>query len=248
MAGHSKFKNIQHRKGAQDKKRAKVFTRILREVSLAAKENPSSDENPKLRKAILLAKYANIPNDKIEYAVHKESKKDLTEYSDIQYEAFFPGGIGFIIEVSTDNKNRSSSEVRSVLSKNGANMVETGNVNFMFDNVGIITLKELNVTDIEKMMILDVEDIDTINEEENLDDQMFENQTIVVVKLEKFHEILEKLYSMAEENSDFMPIESKLCWIPHNKINVDENTLDKVRKLIDHLENLDHVVNVWCNV
>lgn len=242
MAGHSKFKNIQHRKGAQDKKRAKIFTRILREVSLYAKENPSVNENPKLRKAVLSAKAANIPNDKIDHAIHKESKKDLSEYFDIQYEAFLPGGIGFIIEISTDNRNRASSEVRAVLSKNGANMVETGNVSFMFDRVGLITFNKLNENEVEQIMNLDVEDIFD-SEEENETTGLMEDRTVVLVKLEKFHEVLEALSSM----NAFSPLESKLAWIPHNKVHANEEKMMSVRKIIDGLENLDDVVDVWSN-
>ena len=237
MAGHSKFKNIQHRKGAQDKKRAKIFTRILREVSIAAKDSTNSDENPKLRRVILTAKAANIPADRIDYAIYKESKKDLSTYHEMQYEAFYPGGIGFIIEVSTDNKNRSSSDIRSVFNKYGGQMVETGNVSFMFDNRGIIIFEDLIEEEVENIILsLDVEDAKEIEEDGLVHYAIF-------TKVEKFHEILEKATELLKKSS----IDAKLAWVPHSYISLSDEQNVAVHQIIDALENYDDVVNIFFN-
>lgn len=242
MAGHSKFKNIQHRKGAQDKKRAKIFTRILREVSIAAKDSVNQDENPKLRRAILTAKAANIPSDRIEYAIHKESNKDLSNYTEMQYEAFYPGGIGFIIEVFTDNKNRSSSEVRSIFNKYGGQMVATGNVNFQFDNRGVITFNTLSEEEIENIILsLDVEDVKKIEELDEEDNSIINYS--IITKIEKFHEILESATELLKKN----PVDAKLAWIPHNYLELTDEQNIAANNIINALENLDDVVNVYFN-
>ena len=139
MAGHSKFKNIQHRKGAQDKKRAKIFSRLAKEITVAAKMGmPDPDSNPRLRTAILAARAQNMPKDNIERAIKKSADADGENYDEVRYEGFGPGGIGVIVETLTDNRNRTASDVRSTFSKSGGNMGETGSVSFMFDRVGSI--------------------------------------------------------------------------------------------------------------
>ena len=139
MAGHSKFKNIQHRKGAQDKKRAKIFSRLAKEITVAAKMGmPDPDSNPRLRTAILAARAQNMPKDNIERAIKKSADADGENYEEVRYEGFGPGGIGVIVETLTDNRNRTASDVRSTFSKSGGNMGETGSVSFMFDRVGSI--------------------------------------------------------------------------------------------------------------
>ncbi|MED5324566.1 MAG: YebC/PmpR family DNA-binding transcriptional regulator, partial [Pseudomonadota bacterium] len=133
MAGHSKFKNIQHRKGAQDKKRAKIFSRLAKEITVAAKMGmPDPDSNPRLRTAILAARAQNMPKDNIERAIKKSVDADGENYDEVRYEGFGPGGIGVIVETLTDNRNRTASDVRSTFSKSGGNMGETGSVSFMF--------------------------------------------------------------------------------------------------------------------
>lgn len=243
MAGHSKFKNIQHRKGAQDKKRAKIFTRILREVSIAAKDSVNPDENPKLRRAIIAAKAANIPNDRIDYAINKESSKDMSNYTEMQYEAFYPGGLGFIIEVFTDNKNRSASEIRSIFNKYGGNMVETGNVSFMFDSRGIITFQNLTQEEADNI-ILEIEDIEDLKEEEIEDEDLnMQKNFLILTKIEKFHEILEKTTNMLKKN----PIDAKLGWVSHSYLEINEDQAQILNKIINALEDLDDVVNVFVN-
>ena len=139
MAGHSKFANIKHRKAAQDNKRGKVFTRLIREILVSARGNPDESSNPRLRTAIIAAKGANMPKEKIENAIKKASSSNEGEnYELIRYEGYGPSGSAFIVEALTDNKNRSASSIRSIFTKAGGNLAELGAVSFMFEQLGII--------------------------------------------------------------------------------------------------------------
>ena len=138
MAGHSKWANIQHRKGAQDKKRAVLFSRLSKEITIASKMGgPDPDGNPRLRMAIQNARAQSMPKDNIKRAVYKGARVGGDDYVEIRYECFGPGGVGIIVEASTDNKNRSASEIRTTFSKNGGNLGETGSVSFGFEQVEI---------------------------------------------------------------------------------------------------------------
>ncbi|MEP2545297.1 MAG: YebC/PmpR family DNA-binding transcriptional regulator, partial [Alphaproteobacteria bacterium] len=139
MAGHSKFKNIMHRKGRQDAKRAKVFAKLGREVTVAARNGPDPNFNAALRLAVANAKALNMPNDVINRAIQKAQGSDAENYEEIRYEGYGPGGVAVIVEALSDNRNRTASEVRTAFSKNGGNLGETGSVAFMFDRVGQIT-------------------------------------------------------------------------------------------------------------
>ena len=137
MAGHSKFKNIQHRKGAQDKKRAKHFSRLAREITAAARiGKPDPDANPRLRAAIQTARAANMPKDNIQRAIGKSSEAESLSYEEIRYEGFAAGGAGVIVETLTDNRNRTASDIRTIFGKKGGRLGETNSVSFMFDHVG----------------------------------------------------------------------------------------------------------------
>ena len=140
MAGHSQFKNIMYRKGAQDKKRAKQFARLTREIMVAAKSGlPEPDKNPRLRGAIQAARAANMPKDNIERAIKRAAGgEDDTNYEEIRYEGYGPGGVAVIVEALTDNRNRTASEVRAAFSKHGGSLGETNSVSFMFDRVGVV--------------------------------------------------------------------------------------------------------------
>ena len=138
MAGHSKFKNIQHRKGAQDKKRAKIFTRLIKELAVAARGGTDPASNPRLRGALLAARAANMPKDNIERVLKKAEGGEGEQYEEIRYEGYGVGGTAFIVEAMTDNRNRTASEVRAAFSKFGGTLGETGSVSFMFDKVGQI--------------------------------------------------------------------------------------------------------------
>src|SRR3954453_8247287 len=139
MAGHSQFKNIMHRKGRQDAVRSKLFSKLAREITVAAKLGlPDAAMNPRLRAAILAARAENMPKDNIERAIKKALGGDAETYDEMRYEGYGPGGVAVIVEVLTDNRNRTAGEVRATFTKNGGNMAETGAVSFMFDHVGVV--------------------------------------------------------------------------------------------------------------
>ena len=139
MAGHSKFKNIMHRKGAQDKKRAASFSKLSREITVAAKMGmPDVDMNPRLRAAVIAARAQSMPKDNIQRAIDKASKGDGENYEEVRYEGYGPGGVALIVEALTDNRNRTAGEVRSYFTKSGGALAESGAVAFMFDRVGRI--------------------------------------------------------------------------------------------------------------
>ena len=140
MAGHSKFKNIMHRKGAQDKKRSAMFSKLSREITVAAKMGtPDPDMNPRLRAAVLAAKAQSMPKDNIQRAIDKSSMGDAENYEEIRYEGFGPGGVSLIVEALTDNRNRTATNVRTIFSKNGGNLGASGSVSHGFDRLGLIT-------------------------------------------------------------------------------------------------------------
>src|SRR5438045_777036 len=139
MAGHSQFKNIMHRKGRQDAARSKLFSKLAREITVSAKFGlPDPNMNPRLRAAILAARAENMPKDNIERAIKKSQGGDAENYEEIRYEGYGPGGVALIVEVLTDNRNRTAGEVRATFAKSGGNLAETGAVSFMFDHVGLV--------------------------------------------------------------------------------------------------------------
>jgi len=235
MAGHSKFKNIMHRKGAQDKKRAKVFTKLIRELTVAAKTGmPDPDANPRLRTAMTAARQANMPNDTMQRAINKGSGDDDTSYEEIQYEGFGPGGVALIVEALTDNRNRTASEVRAAFSKNGGNLGETGSVNFMFERVGLIVYPAA-AADAETMFeaaleagAADVESSDDGHE--------------VTCAPDDFSRVRDAL---AEQFGDAET--ARLDWKPQNEIAIDEDAASTLFKLIDALEDNDDVQRVASN-
>ena len=234
MAGHSKFKNIQFRKGAQDKKRAKQFSKIGREIQIAVKiAGTDIESNPRLRLAITKARSVNMPKDNVDRAINKNNS-DTTEYSEVRYEGYGPFGTAFIVEALTDNKNRTASEIRSVFSKNGGNLGETGSVSFNFDKVGEIQIKsEINDTLLEELL------------ESGLEDYSIEdNITNVYCKFESLAS-LEKV--IMEKGLD---IESALIiWKPNMTVKIEkEDELNRLIKLNDDLEDNDDVQNCFSNL
>ena len=237
MAGHSKWANIQHRKGAQDKKRAALFSRLSKEITIASKMGgPDADGNPRLRLAIANARGQSMPKDNIKRAVDKGQGGGGEDYVDIRYEGFGPGGVGVIVEASTDNKNRAASEIRTAFSKNGGNLGETGSVSFGFENVGEIHFP------------LDAGDEDTIME------AALEAGASDIVSDEDGHFV----YTEREDLSDvasalegkFGEIEAKstkLIWKPHNVVPIEGDDADKLMRLLDVLDDLDDVANIYDN-
>ena len=234
MAGHSKFKNIQFRKGAQDKKRAKQFSKIGREIQIAVKiAGTDIESNPRLRLAITKARSVNMPKDNVDRAINKNNS-DTTEYSEVRYEGYGPFGTAFIVEALTDNKNRTASEIRSIFSKNGGNLGETGSVSFNFDKVGEIQIKsEINDTLLEELL------------ESGLEDYSIEdNITNVYCKFESLAS-LEKV--IMEKGLD---VESALIvWKPNMTVKIEkEDELNRLIKLNDDLEDNDDVQNCFSNL
>ena len=235
MAGHSQFKNIMYRKGAQDKKRAKIFSRLAKEITVAAKMGmPDPDSNPRLRTAILAARAQNMPKDNIERAIKKSADADGENYDEVRYEGFGPSGIGVIVETLTDNRNRTASDVRSTFSKSGGNMGETGSVSFMFDRVGSIEYGP------------DAADAETVFE------AAIEAGAEDVVSGEDGHEIIcsmEDLHGMVDVLAGVLgePQAASILWKPQNDVPVDAEAAEKVLKFMDALDDLDDVQNVYAN-
>ena len=235
MAGHSKFKNIQHRKGAQDKKRAKIFSRLAKEITVAAKMGmPDPDSNPRLRTAILAARAQNMPKDNIERAIKKSADADGENYDEVRYEGFGPGGIGVIVETLTDNRNRTASDVRSTFSKSGGNMGETGSVSFMFDRVGSIEYGP------------DAADAETVFEaaiEAGAEDVVSgEDGHEIICSMEDLHGVVDVLAGVLGE-----PQAASILWKPQSDVPVDAEAAEKVLKFMDALDDLDDVQNVYAN-
>lgn len=237
MAGHSKFKNIQHRKGAQDKKRAKLFTRLVREILTAASSGqPDPNANPRLRNAIAAARVQNLPKERIERAISQASDPSNNEnYVEIRYEGFAPGGIAIVVEALTDNKNRTASDVRAAFTKFGGNLGETGSVSFMFDHVGIIEYPvSIGGSDevVEAAIEAGADDVETTDESH-----------IILTSIENYNdsvEFLAKKYGPAED--------PHIGWRPQNIITIDDKErAEKLLKLIDALEESDDVQRVFGN-
>ena len=237
MAGHSKFKNIMHRKGAQDKKRAKLFSRLIREISVSAKlGSPDPTSNPRLRSAINNALSSNMTKDTIDKAIKKNSgQDDKNSIEEITYEGFGPSGIAIIVESMTDNKNRSASEIRSTFSKYNGNLGISGSVRHNFKKVGIITYAK-EVTTFENFFEFCVSlNINDVIENDNSFD--------VETDLEVFSQTLEAL-----ENKYSVPQFSSLEWKPLNTIEIsNQDDAKSLLVLLEKLEELDDVQNVFAN-
>ena len=235
MAGHSKFANIKHRKGAQDKKRAKIFSRLSKEITIAAKMGlPDPDANPRLRTAIAAARAQNMPKDNIERAIKKSADAGGDNFEEVRYEGFGPGGIGIIVETLTDNRNRTAGDVRATFSKNGGNMGETGSVSFMFDRCGAIGYPP------------EAADADSVFE------AAIEAGAEDVSSTEDGHEIIcamEDLHQVAASLEEKLgpPPSAGIVWRPQNDIAVEEDAAEKVLKLMEALDDIDDVQNVYAN-
>jgi YebC/PmpR family DNA-binding regulatory protein len=237
MAGHSKFKNIQHRKGAQDKKRAKIFTKLVREIITSAKiGQPDPNNNPRLRAAITAARNFNLPKERIERAIASASEAGNTEnYIEIRYEGFAPGNIAIIVEALTDNKNRTASDVRSAFTKFGGNLGETGSVSFMFDHVGIIQYPA-NIASVEAML-------DSVIMAGARDVESNDIEHIVYTDVDNFAECQGFLI-----NKYGSPEESHIGWKAQEIIMIeDRDKAEKLLKFIDLLEESDDVQRVFGN-
>ncbi|MEO0818287.1 MAG: YebC/PmpR family DNA-binding transcriptional regulator [Pseudomonadota bacterium] len=237
MAGHSKWANIQHRKGAQDKKRAVLFSRLSKEITIAAKlGGPDPDANPRLRLAIKNAKGSSLPKDNIKRAIDKGAGGGGDDYVDIRYEGFGPGGVGVIVEASTDNKNRAASEIRSTFSKNGGNLGETGSVSFGFDQVGeVIYPAEIGEEDDVMMAAI----------EAGAEDVEKDGETYIIYTARE--ELNDVAGALDETWKDVDATSTKLIWKPQNTVPVEGQAAETLMKLLDVLDELDDVQNVYDN-
>lgn len=235
MAGHSQFKNIMHRKGRQDAQKSKLFGKLAREITVAAKlGTPDPNMNPRLRAAIIAARQENMPKDNIERAVKKALGSEGENYDEIRYEGYGPGGVAVIVEALTDNRNRAASDIRSFFTKSGGNLGETGSVSFMFDRTGIIEYDR------------------SVADDDSVLDAAIEAGADDVVSGEGGHEI----YASPESYRDVAkaleakfgePRKAALIWKPQNTVAVDDETGEKLLKLMDLLNEHDDVQNVYAN-
>lgn len=235
MAGHSQFKNIMYRKGAQDKKRAKLFAKLAKEITVAAKMGmPDPEHNPRLRAAIQAARAENMPKDNIERAIKKSTDQGGENYEEMRYEGFGPGGVGVIVEALTDNRNRTASAVRAIFSKHGGNLGETGAVSFMFDQVGQI-LYPPDKGEAEAMLEAAIEAgaEDCISGEDGHE---------FVCAPDDLHDVAQALEAtLGEANS------ARIVWKPQNTIELDDDKSETMMKLLDALDDDDDVQQVYAN-
>jgi len=235
MAGHSQFKNIMHRKGRQDAARSKLFGKLAREITVAAKlGTPDPAMNPRLRAAVLAARAENMPKDNIERAIKKASGGDAESYDEIRYEGYGPGGVAVIVEVLTDNRNRTASDLRSTFSKSGGNLAETGAVSFMFDHVGVVEY-DASVASADAMLEAAIEAgaDDVVSSDDG--HQIFTTPDT----LRDVAKALEAKFGEARK--------AALVWKPQNTIAVDDDNGEKLLRLIETLEDHDDVQNVYAN-
>jgi YebC/PmpR family DNA-binding regulatory protein len=235
MAGHSQFKNIMHRKGKQDKVRSKVFGKLAREITVAAKlGQPDPAFNPRLRAAILEARAENMPKDNIERAVKKASGSDSESYDDMRYEGYGPGGVAVIVEALTDNHNRTAGEVRSIFTKGGGNLGTTGSVAFMFDHIGVVEY-DAKVADADAMLEAAIEaGAEDVSSTEDGHQIFTTTETLRDVA-----KVLEAKYGEARK--------AALIWKPQNTVMLSDDAGEKMLKLMQALDDDDDVQNVFAN-
>jgi YebC/PmpR family DNA-binding regulatory protein len=236
MAGHSQFKNIMYRKGAQDKKRAKVFTKIIRELTTAARSGlPDPASNPRLRAAVIAAKQANMPKDTVERAIKRGAGGDDGDnYEEVRYEGYGPGGIAVIVEALTDNRNRTASDVRAAFAKAGGNLGESNSVSFLFDRLGQVTYPA-DVALPDAMFEAAVEG--------GADDvESGEEEHVVTCAPDALNEVRDAL-----EQRFGAPASARLAWKPKTLTPVDGEAADALFKLLETLEDSDDVQNVFAN-
>ena len=235
MAGHSKWANIQHRKGRQDAVRSKLFSKLSKEITVATKMgDPDPEKNPRLRMAVKEAKSSSLPKDVIERAIKKSTTVDGDEYEEIRYEGYGPSGVAVIVEAMTDNRNRTASNVRSIFSKNGGNLGETGSVGFMFDRKGEVSYGA-EAGDADKVMMAAIE----AGAE---DVESSEEGHLIWCQDSDLNDVSNTLETeLGESNS------TKLIWKPTTSTELDLEGMQKLMKLVDALEDDDDVQRVTSN-
>lgn len=234
MSGHSKFKTIMHRKGAQDTKRAKIFAKLSREITIAARTNQDPEFNPRLRAALSMARSHNMPKDKIQAAIQKAAGGDKSDdLMEIRYEGYGIGGTAVIVEALTDNKNRTATEVRTAFAKNGGQLGESGSVAYLFDHVGYLLYENKNIDEVMDIALNhNAKDV-----EEN--DSMIE----ITVDLESFADLRDACLKTLGD-----PKEMEIIYMPKTTIALPEDKKTNFEKMIEVLEDLEDVQNVFHNV
>lgn len=237
MSGHSKWASIKHKKGANDAKRGKIFTKIIKEITVAAKQGGGDENaNPRLRTAILKAKEANMPKDNIDRAVKKGTGDlDGVNYVELSYEGYGPGGVAILIDALTDNKNRTAAEVRSQLTKGGGNLGESGCVSYLFKKKGIISFDSSKYTEdeiLEPALDAGAEDISTQG-----------SAIEVITSPEDYETVLDALAKAGLEKEM-----SDISMVPDTTVKLDNEKTAKVLKLVERLEDLDDVQSVSTNL
>ncbi|HET7847507.1 MAG TPA: YebC/PmpR family DNA-binding transcriptional regulator [Pseudolabrys sp.] len=235
MAGHSQFKNIMHKKGRADKARSKLFSKLAREITVAAKLGmPDPAFNPRLRGAVLAARAENMPKENIERAIKKSQGGDSESYDEIRYEGYGPGGVAVIVEALTDNRNRTAGEVRAIFTKSGGNLAETGAVSFMFNHVGTVEY-DAGVASADAMLEAAIEagaeDVTSDNDGHQ-----------ILTTPETLRDVTKALEAKFGE-----PRKSALLWKPQNTVALDDVTGEKMLNLIESLDDNDDVQNVYAN-
>jgi YebC/PmpR family DNA-binding regulatory protein len=235
MSGHSQFKNIMYRKGAQDARKAKVFSKISREITVAVREGGSDPEsNARLRSALLSARSENMPKDNVDRIVKKALGGEAgAEYQDVRYEGYGPGGVAIIIEGLTDNKNRTAPEIRSIFSKFGGNLGESNSVSFQFDRVGYISYKK-ETADEEKMFEAAIE--------ADAGDMICGENFEITCSIDQLSFVRDSLIKKFGD-----PLEAKITWLPKNTVSISGETAKTLFKLIESLEDNDDVQSVVAN-
>ncbi|WP_028969697.1 YebC/PmpR family DNA-binding transcriptional regulator [Sphingomonas sp. URHD0057] len=235
MAGHSKYKNIMYRKGAQDKKRSALFSKLSREITVAAKMGlPDPEANARLRAAVIAARAQSMPKDNIQRSIDKAAGADAENYEEIRYEGFGPGGVAIIVEALTDNRNRTATNVRTAFSKNGGNLGAGGSVSHGFERLGLIEYPA-TVGDDEKVLEAAIE--------AGADDvESDEDGHRIWTSIDTLHEVAKALEPMLGEGEG-----AKLAWRPSIEVEVRGEDAQQLLKLLDALEEDDDVQTVWGN-
>src|SRR5256885_3331168 len=235
MAGHSKYKNIMYRKGAQDKKRSALFSKLSREITVAAKMGlPDPDANARLRAAILAAKAQSMPKNNIQRSIDKASGGDAENYEEIRYEGFGPAGVALIVEALTDNRNRTATNVRTIFSKNGGNLGASGSVSHGFERLGLIEYPP-SAGDADKVL-------EAAIEAGAQDVESDEDGHRIWTNVESLHEVAKGLEPMLGEAAS-----AKLAWKPSTEVEVHGDEAASLMRLIDTLDEDDDVQTVWGN-
>jgi len=236
MSGHSKWSTIKHKKAAKDAKRGKIFTKLIKEITVAARMGGGDiNANPRLRTAVLTARSNSMPSDNIDRAIKKGTGElEGVTYEEIQYEGYGPGGVAIIAQVLTDNKNRTVSEIRRMFTKHGGNMGETGCVGWMFDKKGILTIDK---SQIDEDRLMDIA-LDAGAEDVRDEGEVFE----VVTQPEDFEKVKERL-----DQEKIAIASGQVSLVPKNTVDVDAKNVEQVLKLSEELEDHDDVQNVAAN-